>query len=220
MTKSKKILGSSTGMLAIAAFSGLIAGASHHAAASTRAFVGQTTSGHVLRMDAHACKGQNSCKGQGGCASGDNGCSGKNSCKGKGGCNTNPAPAPGMMATGAMAAAIPMDAHSCKGQNSCKGQGGCASGDNGCSGKNSCKGKGGCNTNTPGKMSAGGVSQVALAGVMAGAIHMDGNSCKGQNDCKGKGGCKSGDNGCKGQNSCKGKGGCSTNGTTMPGLNV
>ncbi|HTW93304.1 MAG TPA: hypothetical protein VMD30_00835 [Tepidisphaeraceae bacterium] len=151
MKKSTKLLGSTTGMLAIAAFSGMIAGASQHAAASTvKAFAGTTTSTHVLRMDTHACKGQNACKGQGGCGSGDNGCNGKNSCKGKGGCNTTPtpAPAPGMMASAGVmaAAALHMDTHACKGQNACKGQGGCSSGDNGCKGQNSCKGKGGCNT--------------------------------------------------------------------------
>jgi hypothetical protein len=42
-----------------------------------------------MKMEKHACKGQNSCKGNGGCKAGDNGCKGKNSCKGKGGCATD-----------------------------------------------------------------------------------------------------------------------------------
>jgi hypothetical protein len=96
MTKTKCI-GSATGMLAMAAFTGLLAGAAQCASASTTAggvsSAAQVVAGHqAQRMDstAHACKGQNACKGQGGCGSSDNGCSGKNSCKGKGGCNTTP----------------------------------------------------------------------------------------------------------------------------------
>ena len=99
MNRSTKILGSATGMLAAAAFAGLIGGASSRAAASTTPRAWRSASiiakaGVKARnMDGpatrHDCKGKNDCKGQGGCSSGDNGCKGKNSCKGKGGCNTN-----------------------------------------------------------------------------------------------------------------------------------
>jgi len=94
MTKMTKVLGSATGMLAVAAFSGMLAGAAHTASAkgisAAKAQVG--TSAKVQRLDGNACKGQNDCKGKGGCKTGDNGCKGQNSCKGKGGCKTATAP--------------------------------------------------------------------------------------------------------------------------------
>jgi hypothetical protein len=102
MKRSTKILGSSTGLLAAAAFAGLLSGATSHAKAAT-AGISQSTSvkasivsnaGVKARaMDGattqHDCKGKNDCKGQGGCSNGDNGCKGKNSCKGNGGCKTS-----------------------------------------------------------------------------------------------------------------------------------
>jgi hypothetical protein len=90
MTKKTKILGSASGMLAVAAFSGLIAGATHTASAKgiTSAKTMAGSMAKVLRMDTNQCKGQNACKGQGGCKTGDQGCKGQNSCKGKGGCKT------------------------------------------------------------------------------------------------------------------------------------
>jgi hypothetical protein len=100
MKRSTKILGSSTGLLAAAAFAGLICGASSRASAMPAGVSHATTvkalaakAGTSARnMDAsasHDCKGMNDCKGQGGCKASDNGCKGKNSCKGKGGCNTS-----------------------------------------------------------------------------------------------------------------------------------
>ena len=102
MKRSTKILGSSTGLLAAAAFAGLLSGATSHAKAATLG-ISQSTSvkasmvanaGVKARpMDGattqHDCKGKNDCKGQGGCSTGDNGCKGKNSCKGNGGCKTS-----------------------------------------------------------------------------------------------------------------------------------
>jgi len=95
MTKTTKILGSTSGMLAIAAFSGLLAGATHTASAKgiSAAKLQASAGAKVLRLDdaaTHDCKGKNSCKGQGGCKTGDQGCKGKNSCKGNGGCKTAP----------------------------------------------------------------------------------------------------------------------------------
>jgi hypothetical protein len=98
MKRSTKILGSSTGLLAAAAFAGLISGASSHASAATTSIksMGKTTvvakagvNARYLDGSTHDCKGKNDCKGQGGCKSSDNGCKGKNSCKGKGGCATD-----------------------------------------------------------------------------------------------------------------------------------
>jgi hypothetical protein len=96
MSKMTKVLGSATGMLAVAAFSGLLAGSAHVASASTNTskFVAKTqvsAGAKVQRLDdtdKHDCKGQNACKGKGNCKTGDNGCKGQNSCKGKGGCKT------------------------------------------------------------------------------------------------------------------------------------
>jgi hypothetical protein len=103
MKRTTKIIGSSTGLLAAAAFAGLIAGASSHASASTlphsnitggKMSVVSHAGAKARYMDdssteKHDCKGKNSCKGNGGCSSSDNGCKGKNSCKGNGGCKTN-----------------------------------------------------------------------------------------------------------------------------------
>jgi hypothetical protein len=100
MTKKTKLLGSATGMLAMAAFSGMLAGTAHVASAKGISAPKTLTSAgaKVLRFDGstHACKGQNSCKGQGGCKTGDQGCKGKNSCKGNGGCKTADATQPGL----------------------------------------------------------------------------------------------------------------------------
>jgi len=102
MKRSTKILGGSTGLLAAAAFAGLIGGASTHATAATTGISHATSVKTVIdgkagvkarAMDGttstHDCKGKNDCKGQGGCKTGDQGCKGKNSCKGNGGCKTN-----------------------------------------------------------------------------------------------------------------------------------
>jgi hypothetical protein len=93
MTRKTKILASTTSLLAVAAFSGLITGAANHASAATGKNVAAKTmlaGSHAARtLAAHDCSGKNDCKGQGGCGSSDNGCKGKNSCKGKGGCNTS-----------------------------------------------------------------------------------------------------------------------------------
>jgi hypothetical protein len=95
MNKKTKLIGSATGMLAVAAFSGLLAGTAQKAGAATKAFSTPKTQvvagAKVQRLDGgtHACKGANDCKGQGGCKTGDNGCKGQNSCKGKGGCKTD-----------------------------------------------------------------------------------------------------------------------------------
>jgi hypothetical protein len=100
MKRSTKILGGSTGLLAAAAFAGLIGGASNHAAAATgisKASAVKTVISNAgvkaRAMDGsattHDCKGKNDCKGQGGCKTGDQGCKGKNSCKGNGGCKTS-----------------------------------------------------------------------------------------------------------------------------------
>ena len=94
MNKTTKVLGSASGILAVAAFSGMLAGATHSASAKSISAVKAQmgTSAKVLRMDGNQCKGQNDCKGKGGCKTGDNGCKGQNSCKGKGGCKTATAP--------------------------------------------------------------------------------------------------------------------------------
>ena len=100
MKRTTKFLGSASGLLAIAAFSGLITGASSHAAAATTGVQSAAKTTLVAKagvkahqMDdstaKHDCKGKNNCKGQGGCKTGDNGCKGKNSCKGNGGCKTS-----------------------------------------------------------------------------------------------------------------------------------
>jgi hypothetical protein len=101
MKRSTKILGSTTGLVAAAAFAGLIAGASSRASASTlpgishsgnatTAAINAGTAARTLDAAAtHDCKGKNDCKGQGGCKTGDQGCKGKNSCKGSGGCKTS-----------------------------------------------------------------------------------------------------------------------------------
>jgi hypothetical protein len=99
MKRTTKILGSTSGLLAIAAFSGMINGASlraaaastsiHHSAKTTiAAKAGVSARNLDDQAGKHDCAGKNDCKGQGGCKSSDNGCKGKNSCKGKGGCNT------------------------------------------------------------------------------------------------------------------------------------
>ena len=86
-------------MIAAAAMSGLLAGASLHATASTstgpqsikKAAIGSQLGAKAAAntlADKHDCKGMNDCKGQGGCKTGDGGCKGKNTCKGKGGCKS------------------------------------------------------------------------------------------------------------------------------------
>lgn len=102
MTKKTKLIGSTAGLLAAAAFSGLLAGTTQKASAATHSnlTVGAKVIVH-LDGGTHACKGQNDCKGQGACKTGDQGCKGQNSCKGKGGCRTDggtpPATQPGLM---------------------------------------------------------------------------------------------------------------------------
>lgn len=91
--------GKLTALLAAAALSGLMAGASKAAPATevgkTKLLIAQANPGtpgpKVYKPKNHngnACHGKNACRGKGGCFSGDNGCKGKNSCKGKGGCGT------------------------------------------------------------------------------------------------------------------------------------
>jgi hypothetical protein len=101
MNRTTKLLGSTTGLLAAAAFAGLINGSATRAAASTTGIkavsakmtVAAQAGASARNLDdqsgKHDCATMNSCKGQGGCKSSDQGCKGKNSCKGKGGCNTN-----------------------------------------------------------------------------------------------------------------------------------
>jgi hypothetical protein len=98
MKRSTKILGSTTGLLAAAAFAGLISGASSHASAAgiskmngvkTAVIAKAGVNARHLDANTHDCKGKNDCKGQGGCSSSDNGCKGKNSCKGNGGCKVS-----------------------------------------------------------------------------------------------------------------------------------
>jgi hypothetical protein len=102
MKRSTKVLGSTTGLLAAAAFAGLLNGATSRAAVATpgishansaKASMIASAGVKAKAMDGattqHDCKGQNDCKGQGGCSAGDNGCKGKNSCKGKGGCKSS-----------------------------------------------------------------------------------------------------------------------------------
>lgn len=97
MNRTTKILGSASGLMAAAAFAGLVSGAAVHARAdvtpAVKASVVAKAGTHARNLDdstaKHDCKGQNACKGQGGCKTGDNGCKGQNSCKGKGGCKTN-----------------------------------------------------------------------------------------------------------------------------------
>jgi hypothetical protein len=95
MKRTTKILGSTTGLLAAAAFSGMVTGAASAAALPGHSSIAKVTTAGVKARnmddstDKHDCKGQNSCNGKGGCKSGDQGCKGKNSCKGKGGCKTN-----------------------------------------------------------------------------------------------------------------------------------
>lgn len=100
MKRTTKILGSSTGLLAAAAFAGLLSGATSHASAASisksspvKTVIAAKAGVKARAMDGssstHDCKGKNDCKGQGGCKTGDNGCKGKNSCKGNGGCKTS-----------------------------------------------------------------------------------------------------------------------------------
>jgi hypothetical protein len=101
MKRSTKILGSTTGLVAAAAFAGLISGAASRASASTipgishsvKASMAVKAGVNARNLDApaasHDCKGKNDCKGAGGCKTGDQGCKGKNTCKGNGGCKTN-----------------------------------------------------------------------------------------------------------------------------------
>ena len=99
MKRSTKILGSTTGLLAAAAFAGLISGASSHASAAGISHMSGVKTAVVGKAgvnaryldgttSTHDCKGKNDCKGQGGCKTGDQGCKGKNTCKGNGGCKT------------------------------------------------------------------------------------------------------------------------------------
>src|SRR5208337_2668753 len=85
MKRSTKILGSSSGLLAAAAFAGLLSGVTSHASASTPSITHQSAKTMLVAkagtkaraMDdttKHDCKGKNDCKGQGGCGGGDNGC--------------------------------------------------------------------------------------------------------------------------------------------------
>jgi len=94
MKRTAKILGSTTGLLAAAAFSGMITGAASATSlpghtSLAKATVGVKAQNMDDQSDKHDCKGKNSCSGKGGCATSDQGCKGKNTCKGKGGCKTN-----------------------------------------------------------------------------------------------------------------------------------
>jgi hypothetical protein len=102
MKRSTKILCSTTGFLAAAAFSGMICGTNRTAAAATTA--GVRANAAKISLDAkagikanmlddsagkHDCKGKNDCKGKGGCKTDSNSCKGQNDCKGKGGCKVD-----------------------------------------------------------------------------------------------------------------------------------
>jgi hypothetical protein len=81
MKKASRI----TTSLAVAAMSGLVAGAGISVVGCTSGNTAGVAAGDKATAP-HDCKGQNSCKGQGGCKTGNNGCKGQNSCKGQGGC--------------------------------------------------------------------------------------------------------------------------------------
>lgn len=90
-------------MLAAAAVSGLLSGATAFASVTpsasgtspmVQAGIASFSGNSFAHIAKHSCKGKNDCKGQGGCKSSDNGCKGKNSCKGKGGCATDGSPMP------------------------------------------------------------------------------------------------------------------------------
>jgi hypothetical protein len=112
--KSKRI-GTTAMVVAAAAMTGLLAGASAARAAApsadtplgaavkARASGGKTVLGHSGLLgknafkadtDTASCKGKNDCKGKGGCKTDKHDCKGKNDCKGQGGCKATPAPAP------------------------------------------------------------------------------------------------------------------------------
>jgi flagellar basal body L-ring protein FlgH len=95
MTKSTKML------IAAAAMTGLLAGATAVKAANTmKATLSSSTKATkvvkanygqkavTLDDDKHDCKGKNDCKGKGGCKTDSHECKGKNDCKGKGGCKS------------------------------------------------------------------------------------------------------------------------------------
>ena len=102
--KSKRI-GSTSLVVAAAAMTGLLAGASAARAESSTPLqpsaVKTASSSAKTTLGQSGLLGKNSFKADGDTAS----CKGKNDCKGKGGCKT--------------------DKHDCKGMNDCKGQGGC-----------------------------------------------------------------------------------------------
>ena len=65
MTKKTKLIGSASGMLAVAAFTGLLAGATHVAGAKTLSAAVKAQTGvaaKVLRLDGNDCKGKGGCK--------------------------------------------------------------------------------------------------------------------------------------------------------------
>lgn len=101
--------------LTMAAFGGLVAGATVNSAQAQKKDEKPKVSVDpaLLLEEPHSCKGLNTCKGKG---KGE-----KNACAGQGACAT-------------------AKAHDCKGMNDCKGQGGCG----GYPGQNTCKSKGHC----------------------------------------------------------------------------
>jgi hypothetical protein len=70
MTRKTKFLGSTTGLLAAAAFSGLLAGASHASAATTQKNMAAKTTlvakagvkANTLDAGTHSCSGKGGCK--------------------------------------------------------------------------------------------------------------------------------------------------------------
>lgn len=100
--------------LTLAAFGGLVAGASSSARAEEKdaAKPKVNVDAALLLQEPNVCRGLNTCEGKG---------KGDHDCAGKGACTT-------------------LTAHSCDGKNDCKGKGGCG----GYPGQNTCQGKGHC----------------------------------------------------------------------------
>jgi hypothetical protein len=99
--------------LSMAAFGGMLVGASAADAAEEKAKEDEKEKKNPLLSDPHVCRGLNTCKGKG--------ADKKNACAGQGACAT-------------------AKKHSCHYENECRGQGGCGAkpGENSCKGKGEC----------------------------------------------------------------------------------
>jgi hypothetical protein len=99
--------------LSMAAFGGVVVGATGLAAAAQSKEEGKEGETSLLLQEPHVCCGLNTCKGKA--------VDKKNACAGQGSCAT-------------------AEKHSCHGENACKGQGGCGEkpGENACKGKGEC----------------------------------------------------------------------------------